>query len=125
MKEVTLNGILPGEGGTVVRMEAANPKVRQRLLEMGLIRGTPIELIRVAPMGDPIEVKVKGNIEVNGILFFRTSANFEGDVKYKKLIVEEGANISGSLVNVSSVVKPIQPVIENGQSTNTLQQQIG
>ena len=72
-----------------------------------------------------IEGKVKGNIEVNGILFFRTSANFEGDVKYKKLIVEEGANISGSLVNVSSVVKPIQPVIENGQSTNTLQQQIG
>lgn len=60
MKEVTLNGILPGERGTVVRMEAANPKVRQRLLEMGLIRGTPIELIRVAPMGDPIEVKVKG-----------------------------------------------------------------
>ena len=72
-----------------------------------------------------IEGKVKGNIEVNGILFFRTSANFEGDVKYKKLIVEEGANISGSLVNVSSVVTPIQPVIENGQSTNTLQQQIG
>ncbi len=55
-----MNGILPGERGTVVRMEAANPKVRQRLLEMGLIRGTPIELIRVAPMGDPIEVKVKG-----------------------------------------------------------------
>lgn len=72
-----------------------------------------------------IEGKVKGNIEVNGILFFRTTANFEGDVKYKRLIVEEGANISGSLVNVSSVVKPIQPVLENGQSNNTLQQQIG
>ena len=69
-----------------------------------------------------IEGKVKGNIEVSGILFFRTSANFEGDVKYKKLIVEEGANISGSLINVSSVVKPIQSAIENGQSINTLQQ---
>jgi len=60
MKEVTLNSLLPGERGTVVRMTAAKPNVRQRLLEMGLIRGTSIELVRVAPMGDPIEVRVKG-----------------------------------------------------------------
>ena len=72
-----------------------------------------------------IEGKVKGNIEVNGILFFRTSANFEGDVKYKKLIVEEGANISGSLINVSSVVKTIQTPVQNGQTANTLQQHVG
>lgn len=72
-----------------------------------------------------IEGKIKGNIDVNGTLYLRSTAFFEGDVKYKKLIVEEGANISGSLVNVSSVVKPIQPVLENGQSNNTLQQQIG
>jgi Fe2+ transport system protein FeoA len=60
MTEVALNTLLPGESGTVIRMDAANPKVRQRLLEMGLIRGTPIELVRFAPMGDPIEVRVKG-----------------------------------------------------------------
>ena len=72
-----------------------------------------------------IEGKVKGNLEVNGILFFRTTSAFEGDVKYKKLIVEEGANINGSLMNVSSVVKPIQAPIQNGQSINTIQQQVG
>jgi ferrous iron transport protein A len=60
MNEVTLNTLLPGEQGNVVRMNAAKPKVRQRLLEMGLIRGTQIELVRFAPMGDPIEVRVKG-----------------------------------------------------------------
>ena len=31
-----------------------------RLREMGLLPGTPITLMRVAPMGDPIEIKVRG-----------------------------------------------------------------
>lgn len=31
-----------------------------RLREMGLLPGTPITLIRTAPMGDPIEIKVRG-----------------------------------------------------------------
>ena len=33
---------------------------RGRLLEMGLLVGTPVELIRYAPMGDPVEIKVRG-----------------------------------------------------------------
>ncbi|MBK9792183.1 MAG: polymer-forming cytoskeletal protein [Sphingobacteriales bacterium] len=70
-----------------------------------------------------IEGKVKGNLEVNGVLFFRTTAGFEGDVKYKKLIVEEGAAINGSLVNVSSVVKPIQQSEQNGQTKASIHQQ--
>ena len=36
------------------------PENRGRLLEMGLIVGTPVELIRFAPLGDPIEIKVRG-----------------------------------------------------------------
>jgi Fe2+ transport system protein FeoA len=32
----------------------------QRLLEMGIIRGTTIEVIRFAPMGDPIDIKIRG-----------------------------------------------------------------
>ena len=31
-----------------------------RLREMGVLPGTPVTLIRVAPMGDPIEIKVRG-----------------------------------------------------------------
>ena len=30
------------------------------MMEMGLLVGTPIELIRFAPMGDPVEIKVRG-----------------------------------------------------------------
>jgi Fe2+ transport system protein FeoA len=33
---------------------------RARLLEMGLLVGTPVELIRFAPMGDPVEIKIRG-----------------------------------------------------------------
>ncbi len=31
-----------------------------RLKEMGLLIGTPVKLVRIAPMGDPIEIKVRG-----------------------------------------------------------------
>jgi ferrous iron transport protein A len=36
------------------------PEHRARLLEMGLLVGTPIELVRFAPLGDPLEIKVRG-----------------------------------------------------------------
>ena len=36
------------------------PESRPRLMEMGLLVGTPVELVRFAPMGDPVEIKVRG-----------------------------------------------------------------
>lgn len=36
------------------------PDHRGRILEMGLLVGTPVELIRFAPLGDPVEIKVRG-----------------------------------------------------------------
>ncbi len=51
---------MPGDHGTIVRIATTTTKVRTRLMEMGLTKGTSIELVRFAPMGDPIEVKVKG-----------------------------------------------------------------
>jgi ferrous iron transport protein A len=60
MTETTLNTLEPGQRGTIARIATSLANVRQRLLEMGLTKGTAIELVRFAPMGDPIEVKVKG-----------------------------------------------------------------
>lgn len=37
-----------------------NKKLRRHFLEMGLTKGTEIELISKAPMGDPITIKVRG-----------------------------------------------------------------
>ena len=56
----SLNHLTPGERGTVETIAASSPSLRRRLMEMGLTRGTLIELIRVAPMGDPIEISVRG-----------------------------------------------------------------
>ena len=60
MAEVSLNTLLPGQRGTVERIESSVGSVRQRLLELGLIRGTVVELIRFAPLGDPMEVRIRG-----------------------------------------------------------------
>lgn len=34
---------------------------RSRLMEMGLLAGTTVELVRFAPLGDPVEIKVRGS----------------------------------------------------------------
>lgn len=60
MNIVALNTLQPGERGTVHAVANSVSDVRQRLLEMGLVKGTPIELVRFAPMGDPIEIRIRG-----------------------------------------------------------------
>ena len=42
---------------TEIRVPAAE---RGRLLEMGLLVGTPVTVVRFAPLGDPMEIKVRG-----------------------------------------------------------------
>ncbi|MFQ5411019.1 MAG: ferrous iron transport protein A [Phycisphaerae bacterium] len=51
--------LLPGEYGHVaqIRGEAG---LRHRLLEMGLTSGTLVELVRLAPLGDPVELNIRG-----------------------------------------------------------------
>ncbi|HUR47215.1 MAG TPA: FeoA family protein [Candidatus Saccharimonadales bacterium] len=46
-------------GATATVAEIKVPE-KARLLEMGLLVGTPVELIRFAPLGDPVEIKVRG-----------------------------------------------------------------
>jgi Fe2+ transport system protein FeoA len=48
-----------GERASVVRVGGSGPAHR-RIVEMGLVPGTPVEVVRVAPLGDPIEVRVRG-----------------------------------------------------------------
>ncbi|MFN0157129.1 MAG: ferrous iron transport protein A [Bacteroidota bacterium] len=60
ISETSLSTMQPGDRGTIQRVACTLAQVRQRLLEMGLIKGTPIELVRFAPLGDPIEIRVRG-----------------------------------------------------------------
>lgn len=48
--------------GTAAKVAQINIPIanRSRLMEMGLLVGTPVQLIRFAPLGDPVEIKVRG-----------------------------------------------------------------
>ena len=54
----TLRDLKPGERGVVVGWAGSAPPIR--LLEMGVMQGTEIEVVRLAPLGDPIEIKLRG-----------------------------------------------------------------
>ena len=53
-----LHELEPGEKGRVVKVGGGG--IHRRLLDMGLVSGSEIEVERVAPLGDPIEIKIKG-----------------------------------------------------------------
>jgi ferrous iron transport protein A len=54
-----LSRLRPGERDVVCHVAGSGP-VHQRLLELGVTPGAMIEVIRFAPLGDPIEVRVRG-----------------------------------------------------------------
>ena len=54
-----LSGLSPGDHGRVAGYDLSDEQ-RQRLQEMGLTVGAEFEVVRFAPMGDPIELKVRG-----------------------------------------------------------------
>lgn len=56
---VPLSLLQPGDQGEVVRVKAQGP-IRQRLLEMGFIRGALLRVEKLAPLGDPMELVIKG-----------------------------------------------------------------
>lgn len=59
MTERQLKDLSPGEQGKVVRVDAVGA-LKRRLMDMGLTRGTMVTFRKVAPLGDPIEITVRG-----------------------------------------------------------------
>lgn len=56
---VTLDQLRRGQAGRILRV-GGRPAARRRLLELGVVRGETITLLRSAPLGDPLEYVVKG-----------------------------------------------------------------
>lgn len=54
-----LSELRPGDRARVIAVDGGGDAVR-RLMDLGLIRGTTVEVIRAAPLGDPLEVRVRG-----------------------------------------------------------------
>ena len=59
MTSKPLSEMRPKEKGKIVKVKGGGG-VHRRILDMGVVTGTDIEIQRVAPLGDPIQIKVKG-----------------------------------------------------------------
>ena len=65
MENKATEGSLPlhelkiGQCGTIVRVGGKGP-AKRRMVNMGLVAGSEVKVERVAPLGDPIEIKIKG-----------------------------------------------------------------
>lgn len=55
----TLRTVKIGETVTVVKLHGAGA-TKRRIMDMGIIRGTEVFVRKVAPLGDPIEITVRG-----------------------------------------------------------------
>jgi ferrous iron transport protein A len=59
MEERPLSALRPGDRATIGRLAGGGP-IRRRLLELGLTPGTRITMVRLAPLRDPMEIRVRG-----------------------------------------------------------------
>ncbi len=55
-----LRELTPGDRGRVVGFDAGHRPYRRKLLSMGLTPGVEFEILRVAPLGDPVEIRLRG-----------------------------------------------------------------
>lgn len=55
---VTLRDLAPGERGRVLKL-SGDTGIRRRIMDMGVVPGSEVEVERLAPLGDPIEIKVR------------------------------------------------------------------
>ena len=55
----TLKDVTVGETVNVVKLRGTGA-VKRRIMDMGITRGTQIYVRKVAPLGDPVEVNVRG-----------------------------------------------------------------
>lgn len=75
---MTLNDLKVGGEGVITAVNGGG-ELRLRLLDMGLIPGTAVKVIKIAPLGDPIEITLRGYE-----LTMRREHAMEIDVKVKE-----------------------------------------
>lgn len=59
MPTITLDALGVGERGKITNV-SGTADIRRRLMEMGLTPGATVRLVRFAPMGDPMDIEVRG-----------------------------------------------------------------
>lgn len=55
-----LSNLKIGQKGKVVNINIQEKEIRRHLLDMGITRGTEIRIKKIAPLGDPISIELRG-----------------------------------------------------------------
>ncbi len=55
----TLKDVPVGESATIIKIHGEG-KIKRRIMDMGITKGTEVFVRKVAPLGDPIEITVRG-----------------------------------------------------------------
>lgn len=58
MSQLTLSSVAAGDHCVVIEIAAEQAELKSRLYALGIIPGTSLEILRFAPLGDPMQVKV-------------------------------------------------------------------
>ena len=49
-----------GQSGTISEVKSSDQELLRKLVAMGIVQGTSVEVSNIAPLGDPIEIKTRG-----------------------------------------------------------------
>ena len=55
----TLKDLAVGQSGVISRVRTTGA-LKQRFMDMGITKGTEVKVVKIAPLGDPIEVEIRG-----------------------------------------------------------------
>ena len=56
---MVLSKLNVGQKAKIISLNVQNKEIRRHLLDMGLTRGVEVEIKKIAPMGDPIDIKIR------------------------------------------------------------------
>ena len=56
---MTLRDLKVGESGVIAKVNTTGA-LKQRFMDMGLTKNVEVKIIKIAPLGDPIEIEVRG-----------------------------------------------------------------
>jgi ferrous iron transport protein A len=60
METVKMKDLRTGQSAVIAGYEQGDHNYKSKLLSLGLTKNTVIKLIKIAPLGDPIEIEVRG-----------------------------------------------------------------
>ena len=59
MKDNTINDLSVGESALILKIDC-DGAMKRRLIDMGITPGVKVKLHKIAPLGDPLELKLRG-----------------------------------------------------------------